>query len=107
MTDNPTPEPMGEQTRQRLLAQLDKMVESGRVTDEEAAQLRAAGDDHDQFDRVIRNIRQRHASPKLDAAVQAGEMTAEEATGHLADLGHGSHDAELRAHLRHHRPTDN
>ena len=107
MTDVPTPEPMGEQTRQRLLAQLDKMVESGRVTDEEAAELRAAANDHDRFDSVIRSIRQRHASPKLEAAVEAGEMTAEEATNHLADLGHGSHDAELRAQLRHHRPTDN
>lgn len=105
MTDAPTPDPMSDQTRQRLLAQLDRMVESGRVTEAEAAELRAAGDDHKRFDRAIRSIRQRHASPKLDAAVAADEMTADEASGHLTSLGDGTHDAALRAQLRHHRPA--
>lgn len=88
--------------RQRLLHQLDRMVESGRVTPDEAAELRTAGDDPEQFDAVIHAIRQRHAGPKLDAAVEAGEMTEAEAAAHLAALGEGEHDPALRAQLRHH-----
>ncbi len=98
MPDHGTEQP-SDKTRQRLLAQLDRMVTSGRVTRAEAADLRAAGSDGAAFDAVIRAIRQRHAAPKLDAAVEAGEMDSEEAAGHLADIGEGDHDRSLRARL--------
>ena len=64
---------LGQKERERLLKQLDKMVESGRVTETEAAQLRTAADPGE-FDRAVRAIRVRHER--------------------------GEHPKSLRAHLR-------
>src|SRR5579863_2791331 len=85
--------------RKRLLAQLGNMVKSGRVTETEAAQLRAAIDD-DTFDKTVQGIRIRHAEAHLDAAVEGGQMTHEEANAHLEKLRSGEHPRSLRAHLR-------
>lgn len=75
------------------------MVASGRVSDKEAERLRAASDE-DSFEAGIREIRARHAGAKLDAAVQAGQMTREEADANLERLRQGEHPRALKAHLR-------
>lgn len=90
---------LGPKGRERLLKQLDKMVASGRVTETEAARLRAATHP-DEFDNAARDIRVRHAGAHLTAAVQSGGMTQEEASAHLESLKNGEHPRSLRAHLR-------
>ncbi|MBJ7608865.1 MAG: hypothetical protein JF887_05475 [Candidatus Dormibacteraeota bacterium] len=92
--ENPT-EP---KSRERIVQRLDKMVASGRVTETEAARLRAAAEP-DQFDEAVRSIRVRHAGVRLDAAVESGEMTQEEADGYLTRLKQGEHPRGLRSHL--------
>lgn|SRR5487761_1436528 len=84
--------------RSRLVQSLDRMVASGQVTGEEAARLRASGDPGE-FDAVVREIRARHATPKLVAAVEAGQMTQAEADTALDALKAGQHSASLRARL--------
>ena len=84
---------------ERLLKQLDKMVASGRVTGMEAARLRAASGS-DEFDQAARDIRIRHAREHLNAAVEGGQMTQEEADAHVEGLQRGEHSKSLRAHLR-------
>lgn len=85
--------------RKRLLGQLDQMVKAGRVTEREAARLRAAGTPGE-FDDTARAIRVRHAGAHLAEAVEGGEMTEEEATAHLEGLRGGEHPSSLRAQLR-------
>ncbi len=89
--------------RPRLMDRLDSMVDSGRVTGDEAARLRAAGG-NDEFDGVVRDIRLRHARARLDTAVEGGSMTREEADGFIARLRAGEHPRSLRAHLGAFRP---
>jgi polyhydroxyalkanoate synthesis regulator phasin len=72
---------------------LNKLVESGRITAEEAERLRAGDTD------AVVGIRVRHATARLDRAVEAGEMTKEQADRLLAQLQAGEHPAELRAEL--------
>jgi polyhydroxyalkanoate synthesis regulator phasin len=90
---------LDENGRERLLKQLDKMVASGRVTENEAARLRAATGS-DEFDNAARDIRVRHAREHLNAAVEGGQMTEEEANAHLEGLKRGEHSRSLRAQLR-------
>jgi hypothetical protein len=85
--------------RERLLKQLDKMAASGRITETEAAQLHAASDSTE-FDQAARDIRVRHAREHLNAAVEGGQMTQQEAHSHLEGLKRGGHSRSLRAHLR-------
>ena len=85
--------------RERLLKQLDKMVASGRVTETEAARLRASAGS-DEFDNAARDIRIRHAGEHLSAAVKGGQMTQAEANAHLEGLKRGEHSRSLRSHLR-------
>ncbi len=48
----------------RIIGQLDKMVASGRVTEQEAEQLRAS-EGTSEFEHVVGEIRARHASVDL------------------------------------------
>ena len=89
--------------RQRLLQRLDQMVESGRVTDQEAQRLRAAGTPG-RFDETVRDIRLRHAGARLNSAVADGTMHQEEADDLLERLRNGDHSRSLRARLRRLRP---
>jgi polyhydroxyalkanoate synthesis regulator phasin len=91
-----------QERRQRLLGRLDRMVESGRVTEEESDSLRTANSNED-FDEVVRHIRVRHATAGLSAAVEDGDMTAEEADRAVERLRSGEHPTGLRANLRRHR----
>jgi hypothetical protein len=89
--------------RKRLVGRLDKMVESGRLTEEEAERLRGAAQ-ATEFDDVVRDIRVRHAMTRLDAAVVAGSVTQVEVDGFLERLRNGEHPRSLRGHLRKLRP---
>ena len=66
----------------RIIEQLDTMVESGRITEDEAARLRTA-QGTPEMDLVMGGIRARHASPHIESAVRAGDMTEEEADHQL------------------------
>jgi len=90
--------PSGWKKRKRLVDQLDKMVESGKVTEDEAKRVRAASGPAE-FDDVTRDISVRHAKARLDAAVEDGGMSQEEADGFLSRLRNGEHPRSLRAHL--------
>ena len=84
--------------RDRLLRRLDRMVEAGQVTELEASQLREANSD-DQFQAVVTAIRSRHASQRLAAAVEAGQMSQADADVNLERIRRGEHPKGLRAHL--------
>ena len=83
----------------RIIEQLDRMVASGRVTREEADQLRAAAGTTE-FDAVMAGIRSRHAQAHTDAAVVAGTMSPEDAAAALQRVRQGDHAADLRRHIR-------
>jgi hypothetical protein len=85
--------------RDRLLRQLDRLLGSGRITSAEADRLREATN-RDEFDAAARDISVRHARVQLDAAVEAGEMTEEEAHKQLDVLRSGEHRRTLRGHSR-------
>jgi hypothetical protein len=55
----------------RIVEQLDRMVASGRVTDEEVAQLRAV-EGTPEFEVVVGSIRARHAGAHMEAVVAGG-----------------------------------
>ncbi len=82
----------------RILEQLDKMVSSGRITDAEAARLRAA-DGRDAFDQVVNEIRTRHASAHMAQSVADGQITEKESAGYLEQIRHGGHPKDLRSRL--------
>ncbi|HEY2215649.1 MAG TPA: hypothetical protein VGH31_11370 [Acidimicrobiales bacterium] len=82
----------------RILEQLNKMVSSGRVTDDEAVRLRLA-EGTDAFDEVVNEIRMRHASAHLAQSVADGGITDEESQGYLEQIRHGEHPKDLRSRL--------
>jgi hypothetical protein len=86
----------------RIVEQLDKMVASGRMTQAEAENLRTAQGTPD-FEVALGAIRARHASAYLEAAVEAGEMTPQDAEDQSQRLLRGEHPKGLRARLRMHR----
>jgi polyhydroxyalkanoate synthesis regulator phasin len=90
--------------QERILEQIDKMVASGRITAEEAVDLRAA-EGSDQFERAVGAIQARHAGEQMVSAIAAGEMTQQEADAYLDQLRRGDHPKGLRARLSNHRPS--
>lgn len=76
---------------------LGRLVESGRLTPQEADRLREA--DEDEIDEVVVGIRARHATARLEAAVAAGDITTEDADRLVERLRAGEHSPELRAQL--------
>jgi polyhydroxyalkanoate synthesis regulator phasin len=88
----------GSRSHERLLERVDAMVKAGRLTKWEAKRLRATGQPGE-FDDVVREIRVRHARTRLDAVVQDGSLTREEADGFLERLRKGEHPRSLRARL--------
>ena len=83
----------------RMMERLDAMVSNGRITDEEAAQLRATHGTS-AFDDVVARIRARHAQAHTDPAVADGTMTQEEADHLLERVLAGEHSTELRKQVR-------
>lgn len=89
--------------QERIIGRIDKMVASGRITEDEAERLRATEGTAD-FDAAIGVIRARHAAAHMEGAVDAGELSQEEADGYLGRLRNGEHPKGLRARLAQHRP---
>ncbi len=87
----------------RVLGQLENMVAAGRITESEAAHLRATAGTPE-FDAAMGAVRARHAGALLEGAVRSGEMAQEEADANLARLRRGEHPKGLRARLANHRP---
>ena len=87
----------------RILEQLDKMVESGQLTVDEAARLRAAAGTPD-FDTAMAAVRARHAEERMVPAVASGEMTQRDADAYLDRIRAGEHPKGLRVRLSAHRP---
>jgi polyhydroxyalkanoate synthesis regulator phasin len=85
--------------QQRIIEQLDTMVASGRILQEEAVRLRAC-EGADEFDAVLADIRARHAQVHTDSAVAGGTMDQEEAARYLERVRSGEHSRELRALIR-------
>jgi polyhydroxyalkanoate synthesis regulator phasin len=82
----------------RITGQADKLVAAGRLTADEAQRLRAAPD-VSRAEQVVREIRARHASERLDAAVAEGAMSRQEADNLLERVRGGEHSRALRSHL--------
>ncbi|MGH9008536.1 MAG: hypothetical protein ACRDYF_01670 [Acidimicrobiia bacterium] len=72
---------------ERFLERLDKMVDAGRLTAEDAERLRAANPS--ERDDIIRTIRLSHVKAKLDPAVHDGRLTQEEAEDILSRVADG------------------
>jgi polyhydroxyalkanoate synthesis regulator phasin len=82
----------------RIIKQIDKMVKSGRITEDEAARLRAT-EGSAAFDQAVGEIRARHAGAHMEESVTAGQMSQEEADGYVEQLKAGDHPKGLRSHL--------
>jgi hypothetical protein len=85
--------------QERVIEQLDRMVDSGRITPEEANRLRVTAGTTE-FDAVMSAIRARHAQAHTDAAVAAGTMSPEDAAAALESVRQGDHSADLRRRIR-------
>jgi len=83
----------------RMMKRLDAMVAKGRITTEEAAQLRAT-EGTPEFDHVLAGIRARHAQAHTDPSVAEGRMSQEEADAYLERVRGGEHSRGLRMHIR-------
>jgi hypothetical protein len=79
---------------ERFLERLDKMVDAGRLTAEDAERLRAA--EPSERDDIVRAIRLNHVKAKLDPAVHDGRVSQHEADDILSRLANGERPRFLR-----------
>jgi hypothetical protein len=82
-----------------MMQRLDPMVANGRITVEEADQLRAT-EGTPAFDEAVARVRARHAQAHTDPAVAEGTMSRAEADGLLERVLAGEHSTELRKQVR-------
>jgi YHS domain-containing protein len=101
MNTETTTDPTKERTMDaaRMMERLDAMVANGRITADEAAQLRAT-EGTAAFDDAVARIRGRHAQAHTEPAVAGGTMSQEEADGLLERVLAGEHSTELRKQVR-------
>lgn len=78
----------------RLVRRLDKLVEAGRLTEDEAARLRTADDDG--LEGAARAIQLRHARARVGEAVENGAVTRGDADVLLDRLDRGEDPRFLR-----------
>jgi len=83
----------------RIIEQVDRMVATGRITEDEAGRLRAA-EGSATFEEVVAGIRARHAQVHTHAAVAEGRISQSEADGLLHRVRSGEHSKELRSHIK-------
>jgi len=83
----------------RIIEQIDHMVASGRITEDEAVRLRVA-EGSAAFEEVVAGIRARHAQVHTDAAVAEGRIIQSKADGFLDRVLSGEHSKELRSHIK-------
>ena len=84
---------------ERLLERVDKMVQAGRVSIEEAERIRTAADSGES-DNAIREIRLRHVRAQLDAEVREGRVSRAEADAILQRVENGEHPGRLLRSVR-------
>jgi hypothetical protein len=84
---------------QRMMERLDAMVESGRITPEEATRLRATKGT-EEFDDAVAAIRARHAGEHAAASVRDGHISQDDADALLDRVRQGEHSPELRKQIR-------
>ena len=84
---------------ERLLPRLDAMVQRGRITEEEAQRVRAAGTDEERAS-ALDVIRRRHVRERIADSVAGDEMSEAEATQMLDRVERGEDPRELRTQMR-------
>ena len=72
--------------------------DSGRVSEEEAAALEAADTD-EAPEAIMRGVRASHAAARLEAAVAAGDVSADEADRLIEQVRRGDHSSTLRRRI--------
>jgi hypothetical protein len=77
--------------------QLAHLKTNGHLTPEEVLALESG--DPDQGDAAMRGMRARHASDRLEAAVNAGTISEQEAADLIQQVRHGGHSRQLRARI--------
>jgi len=77
MSHLPSPQAM-QKAQLKLLRQLDRLVNAGRITTQEAERLRSAGTDQE-FEDQLRYIRRRHVRGQVRAAASRGLLSQTEA----------------------------
>jgi hypothetical protein len=87
------------QDRVGVVERLEKLVQAGRLTEQEAERLRGAADQRE-FDGAVREIRIRHATERVDEAVEDGRLSRPEADALLERLHSGEDPRFLRGRLR-------
>jgi HEAT repeat protein len=78
--------------------QLAQLRDSGRMSKEEVAALESAGTDEAR-DAIMRGIRARHAAARLEAAVAAGDISADRADSLVEEVRRGNHSSALRRRI--------
>ena len=71
-----------------VLQRVEKMVEAGRIDDEDAARLRAAADSGG-LDEAVVDVRRKHAKARVGDALAAGRLNEHEAGVILERLERG------------------
>src|SRR5262245_11888406 len=89
-------------SRDRVLHRVEKMLEAGRVTENEAARVREAAESQD-LDEAVREISIRHATERVDEAVEDGGLTPEEAASIRTRLEAGEDPRNLGGSWRRRR----
>ena len=77
--------------------QLAHLRATGKLTTEDVLALESG--DSEQNDTVMRGVRARHARARLEAAVDAGSVSEEEAADLIQQVKHGYHSRQLRARI--------
>lgn len=77
--------------------QLAHMQATGKLTAEEVLALETGNPDQEET--VMRGVRARHAAARLEAAVDAGTVSEEEAADLIQQVSHGGHSRQLRARI--------
>ena len=72
--------------------------DSGRMSEEEAAALESADTDEAR-EAIMRRVRARHAAARLEAAVAAGDISADEADTLIEEVRRGDHSSALRRRI--------
>jgi hypothetical protein len=78
------------------------------MSEEEAAALETAETD-DAREVIMRGVRARHAAARLEAAVAASDISAEEADSLIEEVRRGDHSSALRRRIKEvaRRPASN
>lgn len=85
--------------KDRIMEQLHRMVETGRISDAEAQRLRATRGTAE-FATALNEVRARHAATHLDRAAEEGRIGREQGADFLDRVRAGDHSRRLRSDIR-------